>query len=99
MVIKIGSIAPARSPWDKALEQVARDWERISNGAGPGQDLPRRHRRQRAGHDPQDAPGRRSRAASSPTWAWPRSIHSLMVLSIALPLPFPGGVRRTSSTG
>ncbi len=33
IVIKIASIAPARSPWDKALEQVARDWERISNGA------------------------------------------------------------------
>lgn len=33
VVIKIASIAPARSPWDKALEQVARDWERISNGA------------------------------------------------------------------
>jgi TRAP-type C4-dicarboxylate transport system substrate-binding protein len=33
LVIKIGSIAPSRSPWDKALEQVARDWERISNGA------------------------------------------------------------------
>jgi TRAP-type C4-dicarboxylate transport system substrate-binding protein len=33
VVFKIASIAPARSPWDKALEQVARDWERISNGA------------------------------------------------------------------
>ena len=33
VVIKIASIAPSRSPWDKALEQVARDWERISNGA------------------------------------------------------------------
>lgn len=33
VVIKIASIAPARSPWDKALEQVARDWERISGGA------------------------------------------------------------------
>ena len=32
VVIKIGSIAPSRSPWDKALERVARDWERISNG-------------------------------------------------------------------
>ena len=32
VVIKIGSIAPARSPWDKALEKVARDWERISKG-------------------------------------------------------------------
>ncbi|MBE3125099.1 MAG: TRAP transporter substrate-binding protein DctP [Acidobacteria bacterium] len=32
VVIKIGSIAPSRSPWDKALEKVARDWERISNG-------------------------------------------------------------------
>jgi TRAP-type C4-dicarboxylate transport system substrate-binding protein len=33
IVIKIGSIAPSRSPWDKALERVANDWERISNGA------------------------------------------------------------------
>jgi TRAP-type C4-dicarboxylate transport system substrate-binding protein len=32
VVIKIGSIAPSRSPWDKALERMARDWERISNG-------------------------------------------------------------------
>lgn len=32
VVIKIGSIAPERSPWGKALEKVARDWERISNG-------------------------------------------------------------------
>lgn len=32
-VIKIGSVAPARSPWGKALEDVAREWERISNGA------------------------------------------------------------------
>lgn len=33
VVIKIGSIAPARSPWDKALEKMANDWERISNGS------------------------------------------------------------------
>jgi TRAP-type C4-dicarboxylate transport system substrate-binding protein len=33
VVIKIGSIAPSRSPWDKALEKMATDWERISNGA------------------------------------------------------------------
>ena len=33
VVIKIGSIAPERSPWGKALELVARDWERISNGS------------------------------------------------------------------
>lgn len=32
VVIKIGSIAPSRSPWDKALEKLAREWERISNG-------------------------------------------------------------------
>jgi TRAP-type C4-dicarboxylate transport system substrate-binding protein len=31
-VIKIGSIAPSRSPWDKALNEVAADWEKISNG-------------------------------------------------------------------
>ena len=33
VVIKIASIAPSRSPWDKALEQVAREWERISGGS------------------------------------------------------------------
>jgi TRAP-type C4-dicarboxylate transport system substrate-binding protein len=32
IVIKIGSIAPSRSPWDKALEKMATEWERISNG-------------------------------------------------------------------
>jgi len=32
VVIKIGSIAPDRSPWDKALEKMANDWERLSNG-------------------------------------------------------------------
>jgi TRAP-type C4-dicarboxylate transport system substrate-binding protein len=31
-VIKIASIAPERSPWGKALEKVAADWERLSNG-------------------------------------------------------------------
>jgi TRAP-type C4-dicarboxylate transport system substrate-binding protein len=33
IVIKIASIAPSRSPWDKALEKMAGDWERVSNGA------------------------------------------------------------------
>jgi TRAP-type C4-dicarboxylate transport system substrate-binding protein len=33
VVIKIASIAPSRSPWDKALQQVANEWERLSNGA------------------------------------------------------------------
>jgi len=33
LVIKIASIAPSRSPWDKALEAMANDWERLSNGA------------------------------------------------------------------
>lgn len=33
VVIKIGSIAPDRSPWDNALEKMANDWERISKGA------------------------------------------------------------------
>jgi len=33
IVIKIASIAPGRSPWDKALERMAADWERLSNGA------------------------------------------------------------------
>jgi len=31
--IKIGSVAPARSPWDKALERVAREWESLSGGS------------------------------------------------------------------
>jgi TRAP-type transport system periplasmic protein len=33
VVIRIGSVAPERSPWGKALEEVAREWERISEGA------------------------------------------------------------------
>jgi TRAP-type transport system periplasmic protein len=33
IVIKIASIAPTRSPWDKALQRVANDWEKLSNGA------------------------------------------------------------------
>lgn len=33
VVIKIASIAPDRSPWDNALERMARDWERIAKGA------------------------------------------------------------------
>jgi TRAP-type transport system periplasmic protein len=32
IVLKIASIAPERSPWGKALEKVAADWERLSNG-------------------------------------------------------------------
>lgn len=55
VVIKIGSIAPSRSPWDKALEKMARDWEQISNGtvqvkiypggiAGSEQDMIRKMR-------------------------------------------------------
>ena len=55
IVIKIASIAPGRSPWDKALERMAREWERISNGtvqvkiypggiAGSEQDMIRKMR-------------------------------------------------------
>ena len=33
IVIKIASIAPDRSPWDKAVEKTAAAWERISKGA------------------------------------------------------------------
>jgi TRAP-type C4-dicarboxylate transport system substrate-binding protein len=33
IVLKIASIAPARSPWGRALEKLANDWERISKGA------------------------------------------------------------------
>ena len=31
-VIKIGNIAPERSPWNKALQEVAADWAKISGG-------------------------------------------------------------------
>ncbi|MCK4836530.1 MAG: TRAP transporter substrate-binding protein DctP [Candidatus Aminicenantes bacterium] len=32
LTIKIGSIAPDRSPWDRGLEELSREWERITNG-------------------------------------------------------------------
>ena len=32
LTIKIGSIAPARSPWDKALRELGREWTKISEG-------------------------------------------------------------------
>jgi TRAP-type C4-dicarboxylate transport system substrate-binding protein len=32
LTIKIGSIAPARSPWDKALRELGREWTRITEG-------------------------------------------------------------------
>ncbi len=31
--IKIGSIAPDRSPWNDGMKEMARQWEQISNGA------------------------------------------------------------------
>ena len=31
-IIKIGSIAPDRSPWNDALKEMAREWEKITNG-------------------------------------------------------------------
>jgi TRAP-type transport system periplasmic protein len=31
-VIKIGSVAPDRSPWNDGLKDLAREWERITNG-------------------------------------------------------------------
>jgi TRAP-type C4-dicarboxylate transport system substrate-binding protein len=30
--IKIGSIAPDRSPWNDALKEIGREWEKITNG-------------------------------------------------------------------
>ncbi len=33
LTIKIGSIAPTRSPWDKALRELGREWKKISNGS------------------------------------------------------------------
>ena len=32
VTIKIGSIAPAKSPWDKALRELGREWKAISGG-------------------------------------------------------------------
>jgi TRAP-type C4-dicarboxylate transport system substrate-binding protein len=32
LTIKIGSIAPDRSPWDKAIKEMGREWARISEG-------------------------------------------------------------------
>jgi len=32
ITIKIGTIAPERSPWGKALQELSRDWMRISDG-------------------------------------------------------------------
>jgi TRAP-type C4-dicarboxylate transport system substrate-binding protein len=32
LTIKIGSIAPARSPWDKALRELGREWAKITEG-------------------------------------------------------------------
>lgn len=32
ITIKIGSIAPAKSPWDKALRELGREWKAISGG-------------------------------------------------------------------
>jgi len=32
ITIKIGSIAPAKSPWDKALRELGREWRSISGG-------------------------------------------------------------------
>lgn len=32
LTIKIGSIAPARSPWDNAIKKMGREWARISGG-------------------------------------------------------------------
>jgi TRAP-type C4-dicarboxylate transport system substrate-binding protein len=32
LVIKVGSVAPEGSPWDKALKRIALDWQKISGG-------------------------------------------------------------------
>lgn len=32
LTIKIGSIAPERSPWDKAIRKMGREWKKISGG-------------------------------------------------------------------
>jgi len=33
LTIKIGTIAPERSPWGKALQELSRDWMKITNGS------------------------------------------------------------------
>lgn len=33
ITLKIGSVAPRNSPWDKALNEIAAEWERISGGS------------------------------------------------------------------
>ncbi len=32
LTIKVGSIAPLRSPWDDALKEIGREWKKITNG-------------------------------------------------------------------
>lgn len=32
LTVKIGSIAPAGSPWDQTLKEIAADWEELSDG-------------------------------------------------------------------
>ena len=32
LTIKLGSLAPANSPWDIVLQRLAADWARISDG-------------------------------------------------------------------
>lgn len=32
VTIKIGSIAPAKSPWDKAIRKMGREWKKLSDG-------------------------------------------------------------------
>jgi TRAP-type C4-dicarboxylate transport system substrate-binding protein len=32
VTIKIGSIAPDRSPWDKAIDKMGREWKKLSDG-------------------------------------------------------------------
>ncbi len=33
LTLKIGSVAPRDSPWDKTLHEIAAEWKRISNGS------------------------------------------------------------------
>jgi len=33
ITLKIGSLAPRNSPWDKSLNEIAAEWNRISNGS------------------------------------------------------------------
>jgi len=32
LTLKVGSLAPRNSPWDKTLNEIAEEWKDVSNG-------------------------------------------------------------------